>query len=312
MDKRRYEYFLAIAEEKSISKAADRLFITQPSLSKFLINLEKELDTELFHRSRNSLSITPSGERYLTYVKDVLTLHEDLMSDIEQINISSNDTITLGVTPWLGSFITSKIIEQFHLQFPYASLKIVEDSGPHLIPMFEKKKLDLFLSIDLSAPYIKKCQYQAAKILCDRLLLIVPKNHPVLHDMDLSDNSYLNPSPLDLKRLKHSKLIMSKPSQLLYVCVDNIVKKYGLSPQSCITTQNINNILRLTDSGLGISFIPQIYVKNGPPLSNSAYFSLNDPLFDYIWMAYYRQDNFIPLKRELIKIIQDICKNLKL
>lgn len=310
MDKRRYEYFLAIVEEKSISKAADRLYITQPSLSKFLINLENELDTELFRRGKNFLSITPAGERYLIYVKEVLSMHEDLMSDIEQINMSSKETISFGVTPWLGSFITSEIIEKFRSQFPYASINIVEDSGLLLTSMFEKKKLDVFLSIDISKLYIKKLQYQFSKVLEDRLLLIVPKNHPELQGINLSGNSYRTPFSIELKKFKNSKIITSKPNQLLTVSVDNIVKKYELTPESYVRTQNINNIIRLTDSGLGISFIPEIYIKNGPITSNSAFFTSEDALLNYTWYAFYRQENLIPMKRELIRMILETCRNL--
>lgn len=310
MDKRRYEYFMAIAEEKNISKAADRLFITQPSLSKFLINLEAELDTELFHRGKNILKITPAGERYMIYVRDVLSLHEDMVSDIGQINISSKNSLSFGITPWFGSFITSQVIEKFHSRFPCASLNIVEDSGLMLASLFEKKKIDVFLSTDAAISHIKKAQYQTANILKDRLLLIVPQNHPAISDINLKGNSWSRPFPINLRLFKNSKLITAKPNQLLTISVNNLIKKYNLTPESVISTQNINNIIRLTDSGLGISFIPQTYVKNGPPTSHSAFFTSDDPLFNYHWMAYYRQDNFVTMKRDLVRMIKDVCKTL--
>ena len=69
MEERQFEYFLTIAKEKNISKAARRLFISQPTLSKYLLSLESELGVQLFKRNRNELEITKAGEIYQNYAR---------------------------------------------------------------------------------------------------------------------------------------------------------------------------------------------------------------------------------------------------
>lgn len=101
MEKRQCEYFLTIAQEKNISKAAEKLFISQPSLSKFLIGLEKETGHKLFLRNRNQLEITEEGKIYLKYAKKFLSLENRMIQELSSRRAKDSSKLSLGITPWI-------------------------------------------------------------------------------------------------------------------------------------------------------------------------------------------------------------------
>ena len=88
MNLREMNYVVAIYEEQSISKAAERLYISQPSLSKFLINLERELNVQLFDRTTNPLTPTEYGRAYIETARSMLNLNSDMLRRMEDIRNS--------------------------------------------------------------------------------------------------------------------------------------------------------------------------------------------------------------------------------
>ena len=92
-----FEYFIAIAEEGSISKAAERLYISQPSLSKYLKRLEENFGEELFCRESYPLKLTKAGELYLSYVKELTKKETRLLEELSYLRNSEAGDVCVGV-----------------------------------------------------------------------------------------------------------------------------------------------------------------------------------------------------------------------
>lgn len=105
-----YEYFLMIAEEGSISKAADKLYLTQPSLSKYLKRLEENLGVELFSRDRYPLALTQAGIIYKRYVEEIRAKERQLQQEFSEFREGLFGHVTLALTEWRSSVMLPALV----------------------------------------------------------------------------------------------------------------------------------------------------------------------------------------------------------
>ena len=126
MDTRQMEYIIQISEERSITKAAEKLFITQSALNQQLQKLEKELGLPLFVRTRSDWHLTPAGEIYVNTARQILNLKKDAYSQIQDLKESGNRRISLGLIPERGVNMFTAIYPEFHRKFPDIRIEPVE------------------------------------------------------------------------------------------------------------------------------------------------------------------------------------------
>lgn len=127
MDFKELEYILVIAQEKNISKAAKRLYITQPALSRFLLRLEEQLGTELFVRENRQYLPTYAGELYLEMARTALAAKRSFDTRLNRFLNSNSGAISLGITPGRGRTLLPKILPGFRAAFPEYELKLYEE-----------------------------------------------------------------------------------------------------------------------------------------------------------------------------------------
>ena len=109
-----YEYFVAIVDEGSLTKAAEHLYVSQPSLSQYLKRLEANLGVELFDRSASPLRLTYTGERYYQYVLQMMKLDENIRREFQDIKNQTSGRLRLGVALWRGACLLPDVFPSFH------------------------------------------------------------------------------------------------------------------------------------------------------------------------------------------------------
>ncbi len=312
MEEKTFEYFLTIAEEKNISRAARRLYISQPTLSKYLIGLETELGVQLFRRNRGELEITEAGQIYQTYAHQFLDLAAQLKKDLAAAEGRKQETISLGITPWISSYVAFQIMNTFSVSHPRVSLNIVEDFGQNLFSQFLDGKLDLVLS-NITRPVRAKLPETDGwiPVLPDRLLVVVPRQISAEFGLQPGSTDFSHPGLLPVLPFKGCSIITGKPHQHLHTIIGDIVDFYNLKPSAVIESQNTDNCLNLSDAGHGISFIPEIYVQNRPPLRNSDVYIVESPKFDYTRVVFFHKDKKTPAQEDLIRMIQKVCREIR-
>ena len=148
MDTKQIEYILKIAEENNITKAAEKLFLTQSALNQQLLKLEKELGTPLFHRSRTNWRPTKAGEVYLQNARQILRLKKDTYSQIRDIANTKLGQLSIGFTPGRGIAMFTSIYPNFHQMYPEITVEPVEKSVHELQQMISDDNLDIaFLTL---------------------------------------------------------------------------------------------------------------------------------------------------------------------
>ena len=134
MDFKELEYVLLIAQEKNISKAARKLYITQPALSRALHHIEDELGTELFVRSNRQYIPKYTGELYLEMARSVLAAQQGFQDKLKHYKSAKNGTLSLGITPGRGRFLLPRVLPAFKKIFPEYNLKLWEEDVDTLEP----------------------------------------------------------------------------------------------------------------------------------------------------------------------------------
>lgn len=121
-----YEYFVAIVEAGSLTKAAEKLYVSQPSLSQYLKRLENSLGVELFDHSTSPLRLTFTGERYYQYVLQMMKLEENMRKEFQDIKNSASGVLRLGVALWRGACLLPDTFPYFHEHYPGIRIELTE------------------------------------------------------------------------------------------------------------------------------------------------------------------------------------------
>lgn len=245
-------YFLTIYNEKSISKAARKLYITQPSLSQYLIRLEDNLGIKLFERKKNSLEITKEGEIYKDYILKQQLLYDKFCSEIEEYTYLKTSTIKFGIGTWRGSQILPELIEMI--------LKKNRD----------KLKFKLFeypvseLTIKLNNGVFDFCLMNAfANNVDDDLICEVINYEKIYLIVSKKLIKTLATEEITLENLTRNAPFISLNENLsVGKAVNNFINKNNVLTNKFISTTNNQTLIELVKKGLGYSFLIETGIYN--------------------------------------------------
>ena len=143
MELRVLRYFVAVAEELNITKAADKLNISQPPLSNQIKALEQELDTVLFIRGKRHLQLTDSGKLLYRRAKEILSLSDKASDEVRLMGKEMNGTISIGLVEGSAPDIASKWIESFIGKYPDIKFRIMDGNSDELIERLRSGLINL-------------------------------------------------------------------------------------------------------------------------------------------------------------------------
>ena len=167
----------AIATEKNFTKAASLLYISQPSLSKQIKLLEKNLDTILINREHKNISLTESGKIFLQYADRILILCEESCRALIDLKNGDRGNLTVGASQTIGTYLMPRILALFAQNYPQIDLKVQVDSTRTIATSIIKREIDVALvGGEMSNELKKKLTIQS--FVSDELCLIVSNSHP--------------------------------------------------------------------------------------------------------------------------------------
>lgn len=255
MEFRQLRYFVAVAEELSFSRAAERLNVSQPPLSMQIKALEQELGTPLFNRTRRRVEMTPAGMILLDSARKTLG---ELRRATEVVNLATRGEaglIRMGFTssvPMLDMF--SNLMRAVRTRYPEVRIEL-----QHMSTM---KQLDAIAADDLDVGILRPPYYfhagpdiVAHRIWRDELTVFLPANHPLA---DL-------PGPIDLAELAAEPFVGVAPDIGcgMYDHVVTICSHAGFAPKVVQHVRELSSVLGLVAAGIGVSILPKCYQRVG-------------------------------------------------
>ena len=143
MTPQQIEYVLLVAQLRSFSKAAQKLYITQPSLSKYIINIERQLGTEIFDRSTTPISLTAAGEAYVATARQIKAAQDDLANRIADMQNLRAGTLKIGASTFRTSYMLARSISQFCREHAGVEVSIADNNSENLKEMLRAGQIDL-------------------------------------------------------------------------------------------------------------------------------------------------------------------------
>jgi DNA-binding transcriptional LysR family regulator len=242
MELRQIKYFVTVAEELNFRRAAERLYMEQPPLSRQIQSLEAELGVELFHRSKRGVTLTAAGAAFLDEARLTLAQAERAAKAARQIGEMQKQQITIGFSICAFNRVLPGIIQAFRQKFPDIKVTLAEMSTESQIQALLDEKIDIgFIYVPISQPEI-----ETITLLCEPLVVALPPTHHLASQ-----------EVIDLKMLADELFVVCpqyiKPD--LYTQILNLCQKAGFTPNIIQEASPPEVQLALVESGMGISLV---------------------------------------------------------
>jgi DNA-binding transcriptional LysR family regulator len=275
-------YVKTIVEERSISKAAKKLFLTQPSLSNCIQKIEVQLGTKLFKRTNTGLIPTLAGERYYQIAADIMKIYNDFEIEVSDINNLKKGRIILGITIYLATYMLPIILPKFKEKCPNIEVHIVERNSTELDNALSSGEIDF--AIMHTFPFCERSNSPNVDIyplFKEPILLVTPKDHPLRQYA--VNNQDLEYPQIDLALFANEPFIMLNKEQKIRHVSDFILQKANINPIIALTTKSYETARRLACEGIGVTFVPLQYLKIFPGIYHPAYYYIAEAYSPY-WM----------------------------
>lgn len=281
---REFTYVSTLAQCGSFTKAAARLFITQPALSNYINKLEEELGVKLFDRSSNPLVVTYAGQQYLKRAKVILNQMEDMKREMRDITHHKTGRLRIGFPSERIIYMLPLILVPFKEQYPGVDVKVISGPGNRLVESLREGDVDfVFLPTWHSYKDIAR-----AKVADEELVLVTARGY-------LSEEHFLDRQSgvIDWKKVAGMPLVTLNRGHALRASVDILYRNAGVKPN--IVFESHSNMLscRLAAQGLGIAIIPEITLELLKGSMEAEVFHLSETPLTWEVFALYREGCYV-------------------
>ena len=293
MSLERFEYILAIAEEKNITKAAKRLFISQPGLTSYVNKLEKELGVKLFDRSTSPIRITSAGQFYISKMKE-LQLHEAVLLNTLRDMGTPQRLFRIGIGSTRGTNWLPVILPALKKKHPDVTIQLDEGGLTSLEEAVANGSIDIAFGC-FSAAYTDLRYDHLAN---EEIFCVVPRSASCVSHFSAEEATLSHPSIIEGHLLSGYPFLVPAPSNGFHAFTEQILKRYHIVPGEMIRMSNLETAYQLAGNGYGALLI------NAHDL-NKRYPKLSKHLAFCVFSE-------TPLIRKSLCAYRDDCENMDL
>lgn len=292
------KYVYEIYKERSFSKAAQNLYISQPSLSARIKKIEDRLGAPLFDRSTSPLKLTEFGEAYIKAAEEIFQIEQQMENHINDLNTLKSGHLSIGGSNLFAAYALPPIILRFKQKFPDISIRLTEGNTSQLEEMLRNNTLDLVIdnyNYD-SALYDKTLYGQ------DDILLAVPKNLSLHRELiqyqltyeDIVGQSYRQPDhpTVPLEAFRDTPFIMLTPGNDTRTRGDKLCRAAGFRPNIILELNQQSTCYMAASTQLGATFISDILVTRLPSFENLVYYKLKGDAARRQVFFYHKKHNY--------------------
>ncbi len=289
LDTRSMRYFVAVAEELNISKAAERLHISQPPLSLQIQRLEEELGFQLLQRHKRGVTLTHAGQALAQEAKAVIARMTQAVDTVQQIGRGELGRLQIGIigSAMWGDF--PSLIQRFTQSYPEVAWGLQELNPSAQISALEDKRIDIgfWRAADTKAPHF------------DSVLVSKEEVHVAVN----SDHPLCNKSRLDLSHLANENFLSMHTGYSDFAAyLNRCCLKQGFEPQIFQYANEPQTLLAMVSAGMGIALLPQSLSKIRWPKVKFLRFYKNSPSADLY--LFYRKDELSPVVNKFVQMIR--------
>ena len=238
----------AVASEKSFTRAAEILFVSQPSLSKQIKILENRLGIILLNREHSTISLTEGGRVFLQYSERILALCEESCRALNDVKNGDRGNLTVGASQTIGTYLMPRVLALFAQNYPQINIKVQVDSTRIIAKNVVNREIDIAV-VGGDVPEELKKNLEIENFVEDELILIVPKSHPFA----LKKQKKINKDDL-----YHLNFITLNSTSTIRKFIDNILIQNNIETKQFNIIMQLNSIEGIKTAvslGLGAAFV---------------------------------------------------------
>lgn len=303
------KYVYEVYKEKSFSKAAQNLYISQPSLSATIKKAEDRIGAPLFDRSTNPIQLTEVGKQYIKSIEKIMDIENSFENYVNNLNELKTGQLAIGGSNFFTSFILPPLITEFTHKYPSVKIHLIESDTASLKNMIILGSLDLVIdNYDFYDP-----AYATQFFAHETLVLAVPKSLESnkaakkyqLTYRDIINKKHLNEKipTVPLKIFKDDPFIFLRTGNDTRRRAEKICGDHGLSPKVILKLDQQITSYNVACYGMGIAFISDTLVLKTKPDPNIIYYKLDDPQAKRNIYFYHKQTKYVTrAMEEFLKI----------
>lgn len=238
------EYFITLAETLSYTKASQKLHITQPTLSKLIINLEHSIGTQLFIRNKRDVRLTSTGKVFYNEIKKTLNSYESAVQKVKDMESGTAGIINVGLLGTALVYHFPRIMKQFHNKHPAIRVNPMDYTYHGLMETLNSGEIDIAMLPDFEVgnfPHLAK-----KLVFTDHMCVVVHKEH-----------KFSELKSVSVTMIKDDPLINmdARFSRTDHNLINNIYSKEGFQPNTIYEASSLFNMMLMVDCQIGITFM---------------------------------------------------------
>ncbi len=299
-----FEYVVAIAEERKLAKAAERLFVTPSALSQSLKKLESSLGFSIFERvNGHVLKLTDSGEIYVAAARKILKIADDVSLELADMQSSNRSSFVFGCSPNRGIAMMTNVFPTFHKAYPNVRITLME--------AYLNAQYDMVLNgtVDIAAitPVSDELSSVDMEFLDEEeIVLTIPGTHRLAYLADSADGS--GTITLDeLKLFRDDKWMLTFKNAMLRNLTDSIFDRAGFFPQNVLLeTSSTNPHISAVEEGIAVSLMP---IPRGERIPNMRILHLEPRQFRRLYAIYRKGYLLSESQQFFLHLIRSLYQN---
>ncbi|MFC2716599.1 MAG: LysR substrate-binding domain-containing protein [Stomatobaculum longum] len=247
------KYMLTIFREGSISRAAEVLYVSQPSVSQMVRKVEEELRADLFVRHTNPLVLTPAGECYMQAARAIQSVQQNLDRQLEEIRLGTRGSIRLGMPLQRSLELLPDIFPRFHARYPAVNLKLTESGSDALETMLLNHQLDI-ACLTTSA---KTNPLNYILVSREELVLLASKNTALAGRVE-------DGTPIDIREAEEEAFISLRSGHSTRITQDRLFADAHISPEILFETESVEVAKHAAGPCQAVFLCPKNYIDISP------------------------------------------------
>lgn len=299
-------YILAVCEERSFSRAAEKYYISQPALSKIVKRVEGNLGTRIFDRGLVPLKITPEGEVFVEYFKKMKELHQEMEQYCEEIRRFKRFDLNIGAPSFFCSYVLPPIVAAFKMDNPGVSIKLIETNDSDLRKFLRSGMMDLGLSVEPNMP----AKFDSVVLKKENIILAVPSSLMVNRDLseyaihyeDICSGRFQKAEMpcVPMERFSRENFLFLKRGNDMHRRGLKFCRDAGFEPNIVMEMDQLLSAYYLAGTGAGITFIRASIPYYVGPSEELIYYKVSHPDTSRDLRAYYNGEKCTTLQKVFV------------
>lgn len=288
MDFRKIEAFLTVAKTGKYTEAADKLFISQSSLSKQMSQMEKELGVKLFKKTRNGVELTQAGLDFYSYAHKALPEYQRACSRLQMYREGATYPIRLGALPLTEEYGFADAFSSYWVRNTSVQLEYFERSQGDLISKLERHKIDLAL---VRGEMLDPQSFAFTPLVKDELVLVCSSKHPLARRETVS-----------LSDLRNEQFILLEEKSDVTQIFRRACERVGFCPNAPLHHARHRMLIKAVQNNMGISILPR-RLASTYLAGNLAIVTLEEPLHSTLGFAWLQDEQPGPVIRKFVDFV---------